>query len=503
MALGARRSAVALELGADCLLLATAAAALASLAAGAVARSMGSMAAGPVAPFGFSVSAFRSEGSLWLLVFLTLLGAAGLCSVAASKTASRASLVPLLSQGSGIVPGLGPHRHAGIRWLSGVQAIISLLIVASGVLFVQTLRASQNKGPRFDLAGLFQFTIHPADVGIQGPASHDLTDGLLQRLRNLPEVASVSDAATPLLSNFRASAGIKLLDPETGRRPDMVALNLVGPGYLGTIGAHLISGRDFSEADERSRSHVVLLSEAAATRLSPAENIVGRRITFSNPPVPETTFTVVGTYRDLEREAGPGTALVLDAAAPPMMNYARSLGVSFILRARGGLSRAMSAARRMVANSEPRLGVVGMASVQATLDASRGPQRLAAWLGAGLSLLALALAAVSTLGQCAVDVAHRRREMGIRIALGASPARVVGLVTANNALASALGLGAGAAVVLLGSRLLGHYLADLPQPPGADVVVAVLALLACAVAGALVPAITSVARGPSRSLRLD
>jgi len=222
------------------------------------------------------------------------------------------------------------------------------------------------------------------------------------------------------------------------------------PGYLETMGVPLLSGRRFDARDDARGTPVALISRAMAHRYWPQGDPIGARISFGGTTW-QTVVGVVGDVRMEPREEPYPEVYLPQAQSPERLMYLTARG-------RGGAAALVAAMRRAVESADR---TVPLSDVQ-TMDeraalAMARPRGGVALIGA-FAALALALAAVGIYGVVAYGTAQRRRELGIRLALGAEPASVIRLIVRQAMLPVGLGVAAGLAAALAASRLLGSLL---------------------------------------------
>jgi predicted permease len=322
---------------------------------------------------------------------------------------------------------------------------------------------------------------------------------IMANLRTLPQVVSISPAAAPpfLGSNVWMGrfAAEDQSDGEANTNP-WFGFDAVGPDFFRALGVPLISGRVFTDADREDAPRVAVITEGVARRLWPNQSAIGKRLRDPAQHSPDSLVTVVGVVRDfhyrLHRESTP------TIFRPYWQVLAQGY---FAVRTRGAMMP-MDAWRRAVE------GAGGATFVRAeSMDDLIAPQlavpRFDALLLSIFALAAIVVAAVGLYGIMASAVNQQRRELGIRMALGATAGSVRNMVLKQAMLVACAGTLAGLAGALGGSRLLTSMLFEVrPSDPATLAGVAVL-LLATAAGAAYIPARRATRIDPARALRAE
>jgi predicted permease len=280
-------------------------------------------------------------------------------------------------------------------------------------------------------------------------------------------------------------------------------LRRVSPGYFATMGMGLLGGRDISAADGDSAPAVAVVSESLARRLYPGRDPIGRvallQDTLSRPPK-EVPYEIVGVVRSARLanprdEADPAMYLSIFQASP------RSLRL--VVRTSGDPSAVAAPLRRIVARHDRNALVTGVQTMDAVVDRAFADFRRVAGYLALFAGVALLLAAVGLYGALAYHVSQQQHEIGVRLALGANRATVLGMVVRRGAVLVTAGLVAGLAAAHPATRLVGALLFETaPLDPatysGAAVALGLVAAVAC-----LVPALRAVRVDPAVALRSE
>jgi putative ABC transport system permease protein len=331
---------------------------------------------------------------------------------------------------------------------------------------------------------------------------------LLQRISEMPGVEAVGANNSPPFVPQRPwnraefTAEHQSLD-EQSRNP-RANFQTVSADYFRTVRIPLLRGRVFEERDKLDALRVCLISESLAKRFWPAGDAIGQRVKLGKPeggPNPDW-LVIVGVVADVRHQS-------LDSEAGPDL-YLPSLQLAwkqmhFLVRAREGVNPLglVPALRKEIAAVAPEVGVLNFVSLGDEVASSLWQQRLRGWLLGFFSLVALSLSAAGLYGAVAYGVAQRTREIGIRMALGATRGSVLRLVLRQEMRAVAIGLGFGLGGALIVSRILN---ASLFGVGGHDLVsygAACLVLGLTATIASVIPARRASLVNPMEALRTE
>jgi predicted permease len=318
---------------------------------------------------------------------------------------------------------------------------------------------------------------------------------LVERLAALPGVEAAA------LTNIAPFLGGNTSIPvrrERGAEGDFLAANwrAVTPGYFAALEVPIRRGRGLEASDGEEASPAVVVGETLARRLWPGEDPIGRSLFAGGDDRPWTVVGVGGDIRDVELAGGPVNVIYLPAAQIGLPT------IALLVRTAGEPAAAAAAVRRAIWALDPALPIQQLQPLAENLRAALQAPRFSTFLLALFAALALILAAVGVYAVIAFTVAQRTHEIGVRLALGARPGRVLRQVVRDGLAVGALGIALGAAGALAASRALaGLLFATSPTEPATYALVA-LGLGAIVALASLVPARRAARVDPSAALRV-
>jgi len=416
-----------------------------------------------------------------------------LFSLAPALRGADRALTPSLRGG-----GRGAAGRSRLRsTLVAAQMGTTVLLLVGAGLFVRALGSLQSIETGWETEGV---TAMDFDLELSGYVRADGSEfygALRERLAALPGIASVGFASKLPLAGRSNFGDIRVpgVDPPPGRVGFPAFNNTVSPGYFETLGLQLLDGRDFESEDESLGQPVVVINLAMAERLWPGETPIGRLFLIG-----DTEYTIVGVVENAKYNR-----LVEDTYNFYYLSSDQRYTPQMVLYARGDLTGAplIRAIRGAATQIDPNQPLLPARDLDEALEVFFLPQRLAAWVAGLMGFVALLLGAVGVYGITAFTVSRRTREIGIRLALGASRRTVMGGMLRSGLVAPTVGMIAGAAVAVGVTRFLGSFLADVsPLDPWTFGLV-IGGLAAIAVGAVFVPTSRASAVDPALTLRAE
>jgi predicted permease len=386
--------------------------------------------------------------------------------------------------------------------LVAVQVALSVVSLVAAGLFLRSLQQTVKIEPGFDPANVTTLAFNLGREGYDPERGTLFYRALIERARSLPGVQAAAVAESIPLAGVQIQRTVYLSatpPPDEGRR--LAFVNYVTPGYFETTRIPLVRGREFEARDAASSPSVAIVNETLAQRFWPDQDALGKRFWFFGETEPTE---VIGIARDskvgfLAEDPQP-------LAYEPMYQDYRTFG-SLLVRTAGPTAGMGEALRGAVAALDPDLTVLNVRTLDEQIRVSlTGPQTLTTLVGA-FGAVALLLAAMGLYGVASHSVSHRTREIGVRMALGAQPGRVLRLVLRQSLVVVGLGLVAGLLVAGLAAAVLGSQISALlvEVSPADPVTLAgtVAILFAVGVLASLLPARRAARIDPLLALRQD
>ncbi len=379
-----------------------------------------------------------------------------LFSLAPALHATGGQLVAALKDAS--AAGAPARTRLRSVMVAGQMAVTVTLLIVAG-LFLRALTTLETLDPGWDAEGVHVLDMDLELSGYEPERGLQFYAELTERVRQIPGIESSAIAAKLPLGGRSSFGDVNVRDvpaPE-GRFGHEAYLNRVSPGYFETMGLVLKQGRDVQDTDTATSPMVAVINEAMARRLWPAGDAVGQGFWLGTVGDGQR-IEVIGVVENAKYRR-----LVEDTPnfyyIPYQQRYNAQMTLHF--RAGGAPERAIAEVRRAVRELDAGLPVLSFRNLAAALDMFFLPQRLAAWVAASMGVLGLLLAAVGVYGISAYNVAQRRREIGVRIALGATPLDVVRLTLRRGLVAPLVGMSLGLALAFVITRLMLGFLAGI------------------------------------------
>jgi len=388
------------------------------------------------------------------------------------------------------------------RGLVAFQVGLATLLMTGSLALVRTLDAMRTEDPGFRREKLIIMTLNPRMAGVKAASIPAVFDEVVRRARSLPEVEAVSLAQRALMRGigFKGTAG------RPGSRitfADLlnVSLNGVSLDYFANLRMRIIMGRGFEPADNQGKPRPAIVSESFARQFFAGLDPIGQTFGMGGiGSVIRPDNLIVGVVNDTKyrsmREIPPPTVYrLLDDDA------FRFEGMVLHVSVRGSPVSTIAALAGMLRGVGPGLAPTDVATMEQEIDTSLWQERLLATLSAIFALLSTVIAGLGLFGMLAYSVGQRTREIGIRVAVGATVGRIAWMIGRDAASAVAPGLVLGLGAYAACSRVVAALLYGVTRWDAMSIAGATACLIAVCVAATLFPAIRAAVIRPSRALR--
>lgn len=426
---------------------------------------------------------------------------AGICLIAtlivglvpAFQTRNLELAGALKADSSGVV---GARGRAWVR--SGLvvfQVCLSFILLVGAALLLQSLQKIRTTSPGFSTTNVVKTGVSLISAGYDVPHARTFQEELITRVRALPGVESAAFAqVTPLGYNSYSSTPIAVdgYQPPPEEQPTL-DYNQVSPDYFATLGIPLLSGREFTRADDENAQLVAIVNQTMAARYWRDQDPIDRRLQVKGRWVRVIGVAADSKYQSMRESPKPFFYV------PLLQDFDRS--PALYIRTAQPLPSISAALHREVHALDANLALYEMITLQEQVDRSTSAQLVAVTLVSILGGLALLLAAVGVYGVMSYAVAQSIRELGLRMALGAAAADLFRRVISRGLRLTAVGVLCGAIAGLALTRLFGKLLYDVSPNDPLAFASAVAVMTIVSVAACLLPAWRATRTDPARVLR--
>jgi putative ABC transport system permease protein len=411
---------------------------------------------------------------------------------------TRAQFEGSLKAGSRTTAARGGTRlRAGL--VMGEVALAVVLLVGS-VLLLKSLSALQNIRPGFDAADVFvaRFQLTPNKYDTPGRRRAFMT-ALLGRLRTEPGVKDVGAAQGTPFSGWNVGMGYEVEGAPAPRREEPLVTHVqsVTPEYFRVLHIPLIQGRQLASTDDDRAVRVAVVNQAFARMHFQGKDPIGHRIRFGSDDPWKTIVGVIGDFRHYALTEPMRPAAYLPYAADPPAQ------MTVVIRATHGSVDTLNTLRRVLQGLDPDVAAAGAQALADVVARQMWLPRVARDIIGAFAASAALLALVGLYGVISYSIVRQRNELGIRLALGAAPARVVRLVVRQGLTLAAAGSAIGCVLAFGASRSLSALLYEVTPADLGTFVEVPLAVLALATLAALVPGRRAANIDPVLTLRAE
>jgi putative ABC transport system permease protein len=405
---------------------------------------------------------------------------------------SRTSLASLLNSRSNLAPVQSARSRSTL--VAAEVALSLMLLVGAGLMF-RTLTEMRSVRPGFNPANITEFTLalpplrYPKSANVM--RTFERLDEQFEAIPGVQRVGRISGLPLSGSENVQTFRRLDRTAPEPGQAANAL-YRIVDADYFRTLEIPIKAGRDFTPADRNEAPAVVIISEEMARQFWRDENPLGKMLQVDTGP-PRTVVGIASNVRSQK--------LTLESQAEMYLPQTQTRAMTFVVRASIPSTQVLAAVRQIVKEVDPNMPVIRPGTLQGLVDLQMARTQFTLLLAALFAALAVTLASVGTYGVVAYAVVQRTREIGLRLALGASPPMLMARIIWEGFRPAAIGMIVGIAGALFTTRLIQALLFQI-QPTDPTTFVEVTALLAgLTLMASLIPAQRAIRISPASTLR--
>ncbi len=419
----------------------------------------------------------RLDGTVLLFALLISVATAFVFGMIPALSVSRAGVSGALKEAR--TAGRSARKVTVANSLLVGQVALSFLLLVTAALFLRSIRQAYDIDPGFKADHLVVFITNPGQAGYDEPQTMAFYQDVAERVARLPGVESTTWASNmPLFARPVGGLQVEGKPRESPTDSSITIVNTISAGYFQTSGVVIEKGREFTKLDRPTSRPVAIVNEKLAQDYWPGDDALGKRVRV---PGEQEMREIIGVARTANYSAW-GEPPQRCVYVPLEQN--RLPAMTLYVRTKGDPAQMVSAVERQINAAGPQVLVSGIRTGQQVIDGSLFQARIGVALLSVFGLLALGLASIGLYGILAYTVNQRQREIGLRMALGASHPNVLRMIVKQGMSLVAIGMVIGFAAALMVGRLLSRMLygvgaADPVSVAGAALVLGGVALLAC------------------------
>src|SRR6185436_16263592 len=414
---------------------------------------------------------------------------------------SNPDVVPVLKGGSGIVE-KGRTRRVTLRSsLVVAQVALSLVVLVCAGLFIKSFRKAQQMDPGFDTKNAVLMTLNPPLVGYDNDRTRNFYQQITERARSIPGVEAVALTRLMPLGDSSNSNGPVLKEGETLARGSAgrdITTNVISPDYFKAMQIPIMEGRDFDDRDREKTQRVVIVNQRMAQVLWPNESAVGKRIFIgadSHDPLEVVGVVKTGKYRTLAEDPRMFFYYPLSQRRPGIM--------TMVMRTNGDPRNFVGALRHEVQQLDRAVPMSAVKTMEQHMTWPLWGPSLAATLALAFGVIALLLSSIGLYSVMAYVVSQRTKEVGIRMALGASRQDVLKMITSQGMRLAIVGAGLGLVLALLLAKVMSSLLIGVSGYDITTFVIVAVVLSVVAFVASYLPARRATKVNPLIALRYE
>lgn len=436
----------------------------------------------------------------WELDSAVLVFTAGICLLTGTLFGLIPALAATKQDTNPTLKASAPGRGLWFRPLVVLQVAVSLLLTIGASVFVRTLQNLRALDLGFAPSHLIQARISPASSGYRPEQANGLYSRIAERLRSIPGVLSVAMGGSGFRNGTSQTCCLAVEGREAGTTEDRrIVTNSVTADYFTTMGIPLLAGREFTPADMvgwHEREKAAIVNESFARYYFGARSGVGRRIGWGDPPKVRYTIEIVGVVKD-------STFGDLRTGTDRMIYFPTQGGDVIEVRVGGNPTALISPIRAVIQREDAGLRILQLAPMPGLVELSMSREKLIARLASFFGALALLLSGLGLYGVLSYSIVRRRQEIGIRMALGAQPVRIIAMILREAMVLVVLGLLIGLPAALCAGRFVVDQLFRVRVADPWTMAAAMSFLLLAAGAAAYLPARRAARVDPTVALRAE
>ena len=387
-----------------------------------------------------------------------------------------------------------------------VQMGLSLVLLFGAALFVRTLHNLRNVDPGFATDHLVTFGVEPGYSGYEVAQQPQLYKRIVEALAGLPGVQSAAGTDDPELADNDETGSIGIPGYKPGDNERMQSeWAYVTPDFFSTMKIPLLAGRGVNEQDNATSAKVAVVNETFARRYcGDAQHAIGRNFARGGAPEDKPDIQIVGVVKDakhngLRSEIIPGTYIsYLQLDSRDRLGF-----MQFYVRTWQQPEQAMNTIRAAMRNLDSKLVLDGLKTMDQQIDSDLSTESIVAFLAVSFGALATFLAAIGLYGVLAFSTTQRTREIGIRMALGASRGSVVGMILREMLWLSGISIGLALPAAILLARYLRSQLFGISSNDPLTLISVAILIAAVGMVAAMLPARRAAGINPTKALRYE
>jgi predicted permease len=386
--------------------------------------------------------------------------------------------------------------------LVGVQIAVSFVLLVVSGLFIRTVQKLEHQDLGFIPTNLLIFSVSPVKSGYTGTAFVNINQQLLQRVETIPGVESVSCSTTSLGSGFEFA--LPLTSPHLAQNTKLppVRFSLVGPDFFKTMGMKILEGRGLTQSDFNGPGRFAVINETLANKVFPDGHRLGQRVVLGD----FSAYEIIGVVHNVKgrhlRE-DLGYRIYLPYHTMPEMLAATPDGVFFEVKTRQNPISMANTIRGVAHEISPKLSLDKFITQTEQVSEAISRERVLARASSFFSFFVLLLSCVSIYAVQSHSVTVRKREVGIRVTLGARRAQILWMILRHSCSVVIMGVILGGVIALFSSKILANELYGVVPNDLISLTSAIILICIVTLSAAFLPAYRAVNVDPATTLRAE